>query len=205
MVIPILAALAAPAAGQDFERPADWKVRFDRAESTEADLEMFVEMPPGWHITTGPSGIFWDPGMTASGEFRLELEVFLFDPGTRREAFGLFFGGSELEGADQSYTYFLIRNGGQAIIKQRMGGETPTIQPWTAHQAIRSYADRGEEASVKNILAVECGAEEVRFFVNGEQVGTAPRSSLTADGIVGIRVNHALNLHVSRLEVTPAG
>ena len=205
LVLPILAALAAPLAAQDFERPADWKIRFDRDGSTEADLEMFVEMPPGWHITTGPSGIYWDPALTASGEFRIELEVFLFDPGTRREAFGIFFGGTDLEGAGQAYTYFLIRNGGESIIKERQGSESPTIQAWTANDAILSYADRGDDTSVKNVLAVECGAETVRFFVNGEEVGRAPRAGMAIDGTVGIRVNHGLNLHISRLEVTPAG
>jgi hypothetical protein len=200
-----LATLATPLAAQDLERPADWKVRFDRAGSTEADLEMFVEMPPGWHITTGPSGIFWDPAQTASGEFRIEMEVFLFDPGRRREAFGIFFAGNDLEGEGQAYTYFLIRNGCEFIVKRRTGAEAPTIQPWTGHEAILSYADRGEDASVKNVLAVESGAEQVRFFVNGEEVASVARADVATDGIVGIRVNHGLNLHVSRLEVMPAG
>lgn len=204
-VLPLLAALAAPLAAQNLERPADWKVRFDRAGSTEADLKMFVEMPPGWHITTGPAAIFWDPDLTASGEFRVEMEVFLFDPGTRREGFGIFLGGRDLEGPDQAYTYFLIRNGGESIVKKRMGPETVTVQPWTGHDAILSYADRGEDASVKNVLAVECGRQTVRFLVNGEEVGSIARSEVVANGTVGIRVNHGLNLHISRLEVTPAG
>ena len=205
LVLPILAALATPLAAQDFERPADWKVRFDRAGSTEADLETFVEMPPGWHIATGPAGIFWNPGNTASGEFRVEMEVFLFDPGTRREGFGIILGGTDLDGPDQEYTYFLIRNGGESIIKMRMGSEAPTVQPWTGHDAILSYADRGEDASVKNVLAVECGAETVRFFVNGKEVASVARDEVATDGTVGIRVNHGLNLHISRLELTPAG
>lgn len=205
LALPILAALAAPVAAQDFERPADWNVRFDRAGSTEADLEVFVEMPPGWHITTGPAGIFWNPELTASGEFRIEMEVFLFDPGTRREGFGIVLGGSNLETAEQAYTYFLIRNGGESIIKRRMGSDAPTVQPWTGHDAILSYSDRGEDASVQNVLAVECGSETVRFFVNGEEVASIARSEITTDGTVGIRVNHGLNLHISRLEVTPTG
>jgi len=41
--------------------------------------------------------------------------------------------------------------------------------------------------------------------VNGQEVATLPRADLAVDGVVGIRVNHALNLHVSRLEVTPLG
>lgn len=201
----VSATLAAPAAcRQELERPADWQVRFDRSGATEADLEMFVEMPPGWHITTGPAGIFWDPAMTASGDFRVELEVFLFDPQGRRESFGLFFGGEDLMGPDQSYSYFLIREGGQFILKEREGDRAPTLQGWTGHTAIRSFADReGGEASVLNELAVEARAESVHFFVNGEEVASLPREGLAVDGQVGIRVNHALNLHVGRLEVLP--
>jgi hypothetical protein len=195
------ALLATPSAAQDLERPEGWKVRFDRPGSTEADLEMFVAMPPGWHITTGPAAIFWDPSVSASGDFRLEMEVFLFDPDGRREAFGVFFGGRELETGAQRYTYFLIRDGGEFLVKRRDGDQTPTVREWTAHGAIRSYADRGDDASVKNVLAVEAGAETVRFFVNGEGVASVPRSEVDTDGSVGIRVNHALNVHVSRLEV----
>jgi hypothetical protein len=201
----LLALFTAPVGAQDQQRPEGWKVRFDRPGSTEADLEMFVEMPPGWHITTGPAGIFWNPAMTASGSFRAELEVFLFDPGDRREAFGIFFGGQALETDDQAYTYFLIRNGGEFLLKGRKGSDTPTLQGWTSHAAIQSYADRGDAASVLNVLAVHADAETVRFFVNDEEVATLPRSQVDTDGTVGIRVNHALNLHVARLEVVPAG
>ena len=204
-VLAALALLAAPLHAQDLQRPAGWKVRFDRAGSTEAELEMFVSMPPGWHITTGPAGIFWDPSVTASGNFRAEMEVFLFDPQGRREAFGVVFGGKDLEGDGQTYTYFLLRDGGEFIVKRRQGAETPTLVDWTSHASVRSYADRGEDASVKNVLTVEAGAETVRFLVNGQEVAARPREQLPVDGVVGIRVNHALNLHISRLAVTPLG
>lgn len=197
--------LAAPLKAQNLERPQGWKVRFDRAGSTEAELQTFVSMPPGWHITTGPAAIFWDPGVTASGTFRAEMEVFLFDPQGRREAFGIFFGGSDLEGPDQAYAYFLLREGGEFIVKRRRGAEAPTVVDWTANPAIRSFATRGDDATARNVLTVEAGAERVRFLVNGTQVAERPRSDLPVDGVVGIRVNHALNLHVSRLEVTPLG
>lgn len=198
-------ALTAPLASQDLKRPDGWKVRFDRAGSTEADLQMFVSMPPGWHITTGPSGIFWDPALTATGNFRAEMEVFLFDPQGRREAFGIFLGGQDLEGPGQAYVYFLLREGGEFIVKRRQGADTPTLLDWTANGAIASFANRGDEATAKNVLTVEAGAEKVRFLVNGAEVGELPRAQVPLDGVVGIRVNHALNLHVSRLEVTPLG
>jgi len=201
----LAALLAAPLTAQDLKRPDGWKVRFDRAGSTEAELQMFVSMPPGWHITTGPAGIFWDPALTASGEFRAEMEVFLFDPGERKEAFGIFFGGKDLEGPGEEYAYFLLREGGEFIVKRRQGTDTPTVVDWTANRAIASFAHRGDAATAKNVLTVEAGAETVRFLVNGEKVAEVPRAQVPVDGVVGIRVNHALNLHVSRLEVTPLG
>lgn len=196
----------APAlAAQELPRPEGWKTRFDREDATEAQMETFVSMPPGWHITTGPSGIFWDPALTGDGRFRAEMEVYLFDPRGRREAFGLFFGGRDLEGEGQAYTYFLVRDGGEFIVKRRSGAETPTLVAWTTHPAVRAFADRGDDASVKNVLAVEVLADTVRFLVNGQEVATLPRDGLAVDGVVGIRANHALNLHVSRLDVIPLG
>jgi hypothetical protein len=200
-VLSLLAA-ASPAAAQDLQRPADWTVRFDDPGATEDQLETFVEMPPGWHVTSGPAAIYYSPDQTASGDFRAEMEVYLFDPGARREAFGIFVGGRDLQGDGQEYTYFLIRNGGQFIVKRREGADAPTVLPWTSHDAILSYADRGDDTSVKNVLAVEADGGDVRFFVNGQEVASLPRSQVDVDGTYGFRVNHGLNLHISKLELT---
>ena len=189
---------------QDFERPEDWQVRFDEPGASEDQLEMFVSMPPGWHVTSGPAAIYWGPEMEASGEYRIEMEVFLFEPqGMMREAFGFFAGGLGLDGDDIEYTYFLIRDGGEFIVKRREGADAPTILPWTGHEAILGWADRGDGATAKNILAAEADAGEVRFFVNDAQVAALPRSEVAMDGTYGFRVNHMLNLHISRLEMTP--
>jgi hypothetical protein len=208
LLIPLLAlasSFTAPAlAAQDFERPEDWQVRFDEPGASEDQLEMFVSMPPGWHVTSGPAAIYWDPEMEASGEYRIEMEVFLFEPhGMMREAFGFFTGGLGLDGADIEYTYFLIRDGGEFIVKRREGADAPTVLPWTGHEAILGWADRGDGTTAKNILAAEADADEVRFFVNDAQVAVLPRTEVAMDGIYGFRVNHMLNLHISRLEVTP--
>lgn len=201
----LVALSAVPVSAQDFQRPDDWRVRFDQADATESQLEMFVAMPPGWHVTSGPAAIYWDPAHRAEGRFRVEMEVFLFDPGQRREAFGIFLGGRDLDGPDQAYTYFLIRNGGQYIVKERDGSEAPTVAPWTDHRAILSYDDRGEDASVRNVLAVEVHEDRLRFLVNDTEVWSGPRGALPLDGTFGFRVNHGLNLHVSRIEATPLG
>ena len=191
-------------AAQDFERPDGWQVRFDEPGASEDQLEMFVSMPPGWHVTSGPAAIYWAPEMEASGNYRIEMEVFLFEPHQgMREAFGFFAGGRDLDGDNIEYTYFLIRDGGEFIVKRREGADAPTIRPWTGHDAILGWADRGEGATAKNILAVEAAPDEVRFFVNDAQVSALPRAEVAMDGIYGFRVNHMLNLHISRLEAMP--
>lgn len=193
---------AAPALNAQ-ERPADWNVRLDNANADPSAVE-FVAMTPGWHVTTGPAGILYNPEHRAQAHYRLSSTVFLFDPGRRhREAYGVLFGGRDLDGANQAYSYFLIRDTGEFLVKLRRGASTETVVPWTASDAIMKYPGAGEQA--KNVLAVECGAETVDFYVNGQKVTSVPRSGLMTDGIVGLRVNHSLNLHVSELRVEPLG
>lgn len=194
----LAAVVAAPSAAQDdeFTRPPDWQVRFDRP-APESEV-YFVDMPPGWHITTGPSGILYNPATTATAPYRVESEIFLF-PGERREGFGIIFGGTDLAGDGQSYTYFLLRKDGQFIIKERRGNETSTHVPWTAHEAIVPHD--GGEGTAKNVLAVTAGEADVVFEVNGQEVARLDRASVATDGIVGLRVNHQLNLHVASLNV----
>ncbi len=193
--------LAPVAAAQEFERPTDWEVRLDRSGASESDL-YFVEMPPGWHVTSGPAAILYDPARTATGEFRLRSEIYLF-PGDRREGFGVFFGGQHLGDGAQAYTYFLIRKDGRYLIKTRHGSSTQVVVPWTEHAAIVKH--EGDEGQAKNELAVEAGAAEVHFYVNGEKVTSVPRSEIGCEGVVGLRVNHGLNVHVSTLTVESAG
>jgi len=189
-----LSLMAGPLVAQELERPSDWNVRYDRPSN---DSLYFVTMTPGWHITTGPSGIFYNPAKTAEGEYRVSSEIYLF-PGERREGYGIFIGGNDLEADNQSYLYFLIRKDGRFIIKQRNGSDAPTITPWTEHAAI--VKQDGDE-NAKNVLAVEVGDQKLSFYVNDQMVTSVPRSQLPTDGVVGLRVNHALNLHITNLNV----
>lgn len=197
-------ALVAPPAAAQTERPEGWSVRFDDPDATEDDLRMFVTMPPGWHVLSGPAAVYWGPDMEASGDFRVELEAHLFDPGQRREAFGIFVGGQDMEGDGFEYSYFLIRNGGEFIVKRREGPETPTVLPWTAHSAILSFDDREEGgSSVANVLVVEARGETVRFFVNDAEVASLSRDEFATDGVFGFRINHGLNVHIEKMEASP--
>ncbi len=195
-----LVLLAAPLSAQENERPADWKVRFDRPAS-EADL-YFVDMPPGWHITTGPACILYNPANTVSGPFRVDAKISLF-PGDRREGFGIFIGGVNLENEDQSYLYFLIRKDGRYLVKSRTGSETHEFIPWTENSYINPHT--GGEGTVENILSIEASESEILFLINGKKVMSFDRARIKADGVVGLRVNHGLDLHVSEFNVGTLG
>ncbi len=185
--------------------PDGWQVRFDREGASMDDLYL-VAMPPGYHVTTGPAMIAWHADSVAAGDFRIESETFLFDPEGRREAFGFFIGGSDLHGPDQRYTYFLLREGGEFLVKTRAGTGTAEVQGWTSHPAIVAFATKPEgDQTAKNLLSLEAVGDELSFSVNGEQVWTGPREGLSTDGIFGLRVNHALNLHVTTIGSAPVG
>lgn len=186
-------------------RPEHWRVRPDRPEADASDV-YFVEMPPGWHVSTGPAAILWNPTTEASGRFRIEAEIFSFDPEGRREAFGLFLGGRHLDSSRPRYLYFLVREGGEFLVRRRDGDRTHDVVAWTAHEAVASWGSRPrDQATARNVLAVDVDSDELRFSVNGDEVARVPRVGLPVDGRVGLRVNHHLDLHVSRLEVVNGG
>lgn len=180
--------------------PDGWMMRFDRSAATP-DMASFRTMEPGWHVTTGGrgSGIFWQPGMTGSGAYRAETTLHLMKPAQHAEAFGIFVGGADLEAESQRYLYFVVRQTGEYLIKRRKGAETENVVGWTKHDAVPVAKTDG---STRYDLAVDVGAENVAFLVNGTTVHTLPKSELATDGLVGLRVNHMLDAHVQKLEVT---
>jgi hypothetical protein len=196
--------------GKNFDVPEGWEVRLDQemedviigSKPDSSDI-YFVNMTPGWHITTGPAGIFYHPENTASGNFSIKSEIHFFDPGERnREGYGIFWGGADLQAENQQYTYFLLRNTGEFLIKKRVGEETELIQGWTANEAIVKYED-SQESSVLNRLLVKVGEEAVTFHINDEQVATINSSEINSEGVFGLRANHSVNLHISDLGLVP--
>lgn len=195
--------------GKNLEVPEGWEVRLDRpsadvvigSEPDSSDI-YFVNMTPGWHITTGPAAIFYHPKNMASGSYSINTELYLFDPGDRnREAFGLFWGGKDLQTEDQSYYYFLIRNTGDFLIKKRIGEETELIQQWTASEVINVFDEETEESSVQNFLTVTVQEENIYFLINEEEVASISSEGMDNEGVFGWRVNHSINLHLSDLEL----
>jgi hypothetical protein len=181
--------------------PEGWKHRFDL---TEMKLEhvRFQNMGTGMHVTTGPPGIFYNPSTTATGTYTVKATFTQLAKGDHREGYGPFIGGADLEAAGQRYTYFLLRQDGKFLIKQREGVNTKGTVDWTAHPSIKMFA--ADDKNMTNELAIEVGADTVRFLINGTEVASKPRTEIDTDGIVGLRINHNLNLHIEGFGVHPA-
>jgi hypothetical protein len=180
-------------------------MRVDRSEnaSDPDDVPEVTITPVGenFRVSTGPAVIVWDEAQTASGEYTLSARFTLEEPSSHNNYYGLFYGGSALEGESQNYLYFLIGQNGSYIVKHRANNEVVhDVQARTPHDAI---ATPGADGTSVNELTVRVGAEQTEFVVNGTVVFTAPKSGMAArsDGIYGVRINHVIpsvlveNLH----------
>jgi hypothetical protein len=174
-----------------------WEARLDR-DGDAASVLNFMAMGSGVHATTAGRGaaIFWQPASMTKGNYTISASFTQAEPSNHPNAYGLFFGGSDLDGPNQRYSYFVIREGGQFMIRKRMGAEVPIVVDWSGHDAINELDAQGRAT---NTLAVEVGGSQVRFLVNGTEVSTQPQSAVDTAGTTGLRVNHFLNVHIDNL------
>jgi hypothetical protein len=207
------------------QSPDGWKVRLDRSTNANdpdaAGDVQFTSIPGGFHAVNPAAAVFWNPANTASGAYTLKGTFKLMEPSGHENTYGLVFGGSALEGADQHYLYFLISQEGNYLIKQRAGDRMPDPNapagrggrgrgpmPITADVVAKtmhaSVQKPGADGTSTNTLEVRVKADAVDFVINGTVVHTAPKAGLpgTADGIAGIRVNHQLNVQITGFAIT---
>jgi len=208
-----LAALGAPAtvsaqSGHNLERPEHWKVRYDGSD--EATERNFVVMRPGWHVYAGSSGLLWDPGRFASGSYAVKSTIYLFPKGdpersgsTRVDTpFGLFLGGSDLEGDKPTYVSFQIDNAGRFRIARHTGEEFQELTPWTTHDAV-SVLDDPATSPAENVLEVDIRGEQTIFYIGGEAVADLPSDELELNGLLGLAAGEGLSLHITDIAIGP--
>jgi hypothetical protein len=188
------------------QAPKGWKVRVDRSTSASdpdaAGAISFVTMGSGFHATNPQAAVYWNPANTASGAYTLKGTFTLMKPSGHTNYYGLVFGGSDLEGPQQNYLYFLVAQNGTWLIKRRDGdAKTENIAPRTPSETVKK-PDAGGKST--NVLEVRVGADKIDYVVNGEVVHTTPKTGPTAktDGIYGIRINHLLEVQVDGLAVS---
>ena len=174
--------------------PAGWQSRFDRPGSAATDVKVVAE-GNGHRVTSGPAAIYWTPQSQATGNYTLSASMQQLAQSRHPEAYGLIFGGKALDGADQAYYYFLVRQDGQYTVKHRAGTEVHTLKDWGANPAVKATDASGKST---NALQVAVGADSVRFSVNGTQVAAFAKSQMSdTDGLYGYRVNHNLDVQLA--------
>jgi hypothetical protein len=201
--IAVLALFAlAPLAAQ---APKGWKMRVDKSTSASdpdaaGDIK-FVTLGPGFHATNPTAATYWNPSNTATGNYTLKGTFTLMKPSGHNNYYGLVFGGSALDGPQQSYLYFVVAQNGTWLIKRREGEATSNVASKTPNDAVKKPEADGKST---NTLEVRVGADKVDFVVNGTVVHSEPKTGALAktDGIYGIRVNHLLEVQVDGLAVT---
>ena len=176
--------------------PDGWKHRFD-LPGMKLEHTRVMRHGDDLHITSGPPAIYYDPATTASGVYTVTATFTHLAKGEHREGYGPFVGGVDLDGANQQYLYFLIRQDGRFLVKQRVGAQTKGLVDWTSHSAITPF---GKDGRMTNALSIVVGADHVRFLVNGIEVARQPKA-VVADGIVGLRINHQLDVLVANMQV----
>ena len=178
------------------QTPTGLRMRVDRSANAEdpddrPDLHV-VARGKGFQVTGGPAGTFWNPTHTATGAYTATATFTLLKPSGHTNYYGLIFGGNGLEGANQAYTYFLVAQDGTYIVRNRIG-EKVTDVARMPHAAIKRPDGSGPST---NTMEVRVAGDTVSYVVNGTVVQTSPKSAVRTDGIVGVRVNHLLDVMV---------
>jgi hypothetical protein len=183
---------------------AGWQGRLDpQAERRGMKIEdaKFVSMGSGYHVTSGPAAIYWNPKDVAKGSYTVSASFTQEKEPMHPEAYGLFIGGQNLKDSTQSYVYFETRGDGKYLINHRAGNEVHKIVDWTETDATNK-ADANGKAT--NELAIRVSADSVDFLANGKLVkgfSKAEMHNFAADGQTGIRVNHNLDVHIDKFQV----
>jgi hypothetical protein len=158
-------------------------------------------MGSGIHVTLGPAVILYKAATDGKGPFHTLATFTQAKPTEHAEGYGLFAGGRGLDGPAQSYVYFLVRQDGSYLVRRRDGDKTSDISKgWVANPAVKRFEGNGAST---NLLEIDHKRDpsKVVFLVNGKPVHTADAKTMDLDGIVGLRINHNLDVHVEGFDV----
>ena len=219
----LAATLAVPAAAQDASKAVagggitaqGWMGKVDPREAQGGgkieDTKM-VTMGQGFHVTTGPAAVYWNPANTASGNYTVEAtftERQFMGLNDHAHPYGIFIGGNNMGTDNQALLYcaaygngnFIVRGFGPAAFAMNGGRQGQ------ASDVVNRAAAKGEPVTQK--IALKVSADKVECLINDKVAGTYPRADLivpgklsTLDGIYGVRFGHNTDAHIAGLKMT---
>jgi hypothetical protein len=177
-----------------------WTGRTDKT-TQQISSAKFSDMGGGFHVTSGPPAIYWNPANNATGSYTVKASFTQTKAPTHPEAYGVFMGGSKLDSDDQNYLYCVVFGNGMYSVKHRYGGEVHTLVERKASDAVKK-ADAAGKAT--NEVGFTVTNDKVSCVINGTAVESFAKADVigtgklvSTDGLYGIRVNHNLDVHVS--------
>ena len=166
----------------------------------------FADLAGGWHVTAGPAAIYWNAANVGAGAYTAKATFVQLKATEHAEYYGLFIGGSKLDGPKQNYLYCAIAGNGTFTVKHRVGDEVHDLAGRTANAAIKAVDASGQAT---HQVGWKVTTERTSCVVNGTEVWGYASPSLVGegkleslDGVVGIRVNHNLEVQVSGFAIS---
>ncbi|MCU1336009.1 MAG: hypothetical protein JWO19_1590 [Bryobacterales bacterium] len=173
--------------------PAGWNVRPDRG--TPAGIK-FSQAGDVYHFQMGSAGTFYRNDWIKSGNYTYSARLTQLQRPSHPISYGLVIGGTNM-GPTPTYTYFLVRNQGEYFIANWEGSGPKTVVDWTANPAI---VKQGADGKQTNTLGIQVQGDNVIFTVNGMEVARQPKSKIHADGQIGFRIGHNLDVDVDQVK-----
>jgi len=173
--------------------PAGWNVRPDRGAATGIKFSQAGDV---YHAQMGSAGTFYRADWTKSGNYTYSARLTQVARASHPTSYGIVIGGTNM-GASPAYTYFLVRQGGDYFISNWEGAGPKTVVDWTANPAI---VKQGADGKQSNTLGVQVQGDNVIFSVNGTEVARQPKSKVHADGQIGFRIGHNLDVDVDQVK-----
>jgi hypothetical protein len=174
--------------------PSGWSVRPDRGAPDQIKFSQTGDID---HFAMGSAGTFYNPAWMKSGNYKFSARLTQKAAPSHPISYGLMFGGSNLAGDMQTYSYFLVRNLGEYFVANREGNARPTtVVNWTANPAI---VKQGADGRQTNTLGVQVQGDNVIFSVNGTEMTRLPKSKVHTDGLYGFRIGHNLDVDVDQV------
>ena len=156
LFLPIAMCALAASVSLVAQSPQGWKVRVDRSTNASdpdaAGNIKFVTMGTGFHATNPQAAVYWNPANTATGTYTIKGTFVLQKPSGHTNYYGIVFGGSELEGPNQNYLYFMVSQEGTWLLKHRANDATThEVAPAAANSAVKKPDAAGKSTNVLEV------------------------------------------------------
>jgi hypothetical protein len=164
-----------------------------------------------FHVTTGPAVAYWNPANKATGNYTVKAtfnEPKYMNLNSHPHPYGIFIGGNDLGGAEQSYLYCAAYGSGNFIVRGfgpdafQMNGRRGE-----ANDAVHKAAAKGEPVTQEIAMSVK--GDRVECSINGTVVAGYDKPAVvttgklkSTDGVYGLRFAHNTEVIVTGFSVT---